>query len=59
MILYKNHTARKAEEDTSSAFSLCTPHGTLVRGNRHLRSLQMDVFPELELLFYEVMWGGS
>jgi hypothetical protein len=59
MILYKYHTAMKAEDDTSSAFSLCTPQDTLVRGERHLHSLQMDVFHELELFYHQVMWGGS
>ena len=49
----------KAEDEISSAFSLCSPQGLLAWGKRYFRSLQMDVFHELELLCQQVMWGGS
>ncbi len=52
MIFYKNQTAVKAEDEISSAFSLCNLQGLLAWGEPHLRSLQMDVLPELELLSY-------
>ena len=37
MILYRNHTAMKAEDEISSAFSLCNPQGLLAWDKRHLR----------------------
>ena len=48
----------KAEDEISPAFSLCNPQCLLGVDERYLRSLQMDDFPELELLYHLVVWGG-